>query len=91
VKRLNRTLLDEWAHVQVYRSETERIALGPWLHIYNHHRNYTAIGSPPINRATHQAEPTQLAGVCARLSRCVLSRAAGTIHHPCNAFGRRRR
>ena len=54
VERFNRTLLDEWAYVQPYQSETERIeALEPWLHTYNHHRNHTAIGGPPISRATN--------------------------------------
>ncbi len=56
VERFNRTLTDEWAYVQIYHSETERIsALAEWIHIYNHHRNHTAIGGPPITRATNQA------------------------------------
>ncbi len=56
VERFNRTLLDEWAYVQVYRSEAERVAaLEPWLHTYNHHRNHTAINGPPISRATNLA------------------------------------
>jgi transposase InsO family protein len=56
VERFNRTLLDEWAYVRVYRSEDERVgALAEWIHIYNHHRNHTAIGSPPISRATNVA------------------------------------
>lgn len=54
VERFNRTMLDEWAYIRVYQSETERVdALAPWLHTYNHHRNHTAIGGPPINRATN--------------------------------------
>jgi hypothetical protein len=57
VERFNRTLLDEWAYVRVYNSETERVdALADWIHIYNHHRNHTAIGGPPISRATNLAE-----------------------------------
>jgi Phage integrase, N-terminal SAM-like domain len=56
-------------------------------------------GSPALHlrrpRLEHELNPpggtNTISGVCARLSRCVLSRAAGTIHHPCNAFGRRRR
>ncbi|MPZ24223.1 MAG: transposase, partial [Dehalococcoidia bacterium] len=44
VERFNRTLLDEWAYVRLYR----------WLHIYNHHRRHTAIGGfPPISRVTN--------------------------------------
>ena len=51
VERFNRTLCDEWAYIRVYTSETERIdALAHWIHIYNHHRNHTAIGGPPISR-----------------------------------------
>ena len=45
VERFNRTLLDEWAYVRVYRSDTARNrALDRWLHLYNHHRAHTAIG-----------------------------------------------
>lgn len=56
VERFNRTLMDEWAYVRVYTSETERIAaLADWLHTYNHHRNHTAIGAPPITRVTNPA------------------------------------
>lgn len=53
-ERFNRTMLDEWAYIRLYQSETERTdALAPWLHTYNHHRNHTAIGGPPITRATN--------------------------------------
>lgn len=56
VERFNRTLLDEWAYVRPYTSETERTtALDTWLHTYNHHRNHTAIGGPPITRVTNPA------------------------------------
>ena len=56
MERFNRTLLDEWAYVTTYQSEDERVAaLEPWLHTYNHHRNHTAIGGPPISRATNLA------------------------------------
>jgi transposase InsO family protein/transposase-like protein len=56
VERFNRTLADEWAYIRPYNSETERIdALAEWLHTYNHHRNHTAIGGPPISRATNLA------------------------------------
>ncbi|MEU4767679.1 IS481 family transposase [Actinosynnema sp. NPDC023794] len=52
VERFNRTLLDEWAYAQAYRSETERReALPRWLHTYNHHRGHTALkGLPPASR-----------------------------------------
>jgi transposase InsO family protein len=51
VERFNRTLVDEWAYVRVYRSDTTRTAaLARWLHLYNHHRHHTAIGGPPIHR-----------------------------------------
>ena len=57
VERFNRTLLDEWAYAQVYRSNSQRThALDRWLHRYNHHRGHTALGGePPINRATNLA------------------------------------
>jgi transposase InsO family protein len=52
VERFNRTLLEEWAYAQPYRSETERRqALPQWLHTYNHHRGHTALGGlPPASR-----------------------------------------
>jgi transposase InsO family protein len=44
-ERFNRTLLDEWAYVRVYRSDTARNqALIRWLHLYNHHRSHTSLG-----------------------------------------------
>lgn len=57
VERFNRTLLDEWAYVRVYRSETaRRAALDRWLHLYNHHRTHTALGGqPPITRINNVA------------------------------------
>ena len=48
VERFNRTLLDEWAYVRTYRSDTARNrALDRWLHHYNHHRAHTALGAQP--------------------------------------------
>ena len=45
VERFNRTLLDEWAYVRVYRSDAARVqALKRWLHLYNHHRSHTSLG-----------------------------------------------
>lgn len=58
VERFNRTLLDEWAYVRVYRSESARTrALDRWLHRYNHHRCHTALGGlSPISRVTNLPE-----------------------------------
>jgi transposase InsO family protein len=55
VERFNRTLLEEWAYVRVYRSERSRTqALGRWLHQYNHHRSHSALGGlPPVSRVTN--------------------------------------
>ena len=55
VERFNRTLLDEWAYVRVYRSENARTtALARWLHLYNHHRAHTTLGgNPPISRVNN--------------------------------------
>jgi transposase InsO family protein len=57
VERFNRTLLDEWAYVRVYRSDHARTsALDRWLHLYNHHRAHTALGSnPPMARVNNVA------------------------------------
>jgi len=45
VERFNRTLLDEWAYVRVYRSDAaRRRALDRWLHLYNHHRAHSSLG-----------------------------------------------
>ncbi len=58
VERFNRTLLEEWAYVRVYRSEPARTrALDRWLHRYNHHRCHTALGGlSPISRVTNLPE-----------------------------------
>jgi transposase InsO family protein len=55
VERFHRTLADEWAYAQPYRSETERrAALPDWLHTYNNHRGHTAPGGhPPASRVTN--------------------------------------
>ncbi|PWI20086.1 IS481 family transposase [Streptomyces sp. Act143] len=57
VERFNRTLLDEWAYVRPYTSNTERTAaLADFLHTYNHHRCHTALGGqPPISRVNNAA------------------------------------
>ena len=55
VERFNRTLLDEWAYVRVYRSDVDRTqALDRWLHLYNHHRSHTSLGGQaPITRVNN--------------------------------------
>jgi transposase InsO family protein len=55
VERFNRTLLDEWAYVRVYRSDHARTrTLDRWLHLYNHHRAHTALGGhPPMTRVNN--------------------------------------
>ncbi|MFD0327253.1 IS481 family transposase [Streptacidiphilus monticola] len=57
VERFNRTLLDEWAYLRPYASNTERAeALTPFLHTYNYHRCHTALGGqPPITRVNNPA------------------------------------
>ncbi|MBZ6177397.1 IS481 family transposase [Streptomyces olivaceus] len=57
VERFNRTLLDEWAYLRPYTSNTERTAaLADFLHAYNHHRYHTALGGhPPISRVNNPA------------------------------------
>ena len=64
VERFNRTLLEEWAYVRVYRSEQARTAaLARWLHHYNHHRGHTALGGlPPVSRVTNSRDSTASAG-----------------------------
>jgi transposase InsO family protein len=55
VERFNRTLLDEWAYVRLYRSNAERTrALDRFLHTYNHHRGHTSLGGRPPISATNQ-------------------------------------
>ena len=55
-ERFNRTLLDEWAYVRIFRSEAARArALDGFLHRYNHHRHHTAIGSTPMERVINVA------------------------------------
>lgn len=54
VERYNRTLLAEWAYARPWTSDSQRTrALTAWLHLYNHHRHHTAIGSPPIRRVSN--------------------------------------
>ena len=45
VERFNRTLLEEWAYVRLYRSNGRRLdALATWLDFYNRERPHTALG-----------------------------------------------
>ena len=52
VERFNRTLLEEWAYVRLYRSNSARLrALGRWIEFYNSARPHTALdGQPPASR-----------------------------------------
>jgi transposase InsO family protein len=51
-ERFIQTLLREWAYRFTYPSSHERREMLPrYLHVYNHHRGHTALGSqPPITR-----------------------------------------
>lgn len=55
VERFNRTLLDEWAYVRIYRTDAARNqALTRWLHLYNHHRSHTSLGGQaPMTRVNN--------------------------------------
>lgn len=55
VERFNRTLLEEWAYLRLYTTNTERTqALQDFLHTYNYHRCHTALaGQPPITRVNN--------------------------------------
>ncbi len=52
VERFNRTILDEWAYVRLYRSNEARLAALPrWIETYNRRRPHTALGGrPPASR-----------------------------------------
>jgi transposase InsO family protein len=48
VERFNRTLLEEWAYVRLYRSNGARLqALSRWVEFYNSSRPHTALGGRP--------------------------------------------
>jgi len=52
VERFNRTLLDEWAYVRAYDTNTERLeTLQPWVNDYNWQRAHSSLGNrPPVSR-----------------------------------------
>jgi transposase InsO family protein len=52
VERFNRTMVEEWAYVRLYTSNTQRLrALERWLDFYNRRRPHTALGGrPPVTR-----------------------------------------
>lgn len=52
VERFNRTMLEEWAYLKLYRSNGARLnALPWWIDTYNRRRPHTALGGlPPISR-----------------------------------------
>jgi transposase InsO family protein len=52
VERFNRTMLEEWAYVKLYRSNGARLdALSRWIDTYNRRRPHTALGGlPPVSR-----------------------------------------
>ena len=53
-ERFNRSMLDEWAYVRLYRSNGARLAALPrWIDTYNRRRPHTALGGrPPISRVS---------------------------------------
>ena len=55
IERFHRTMAQEWAFTRHYPNElARRSALPAWLHVYNHHRQHSAIGKvPPITRLTN--------------------------------------
>jgi hypothetical protein len=44
VERFNRTLLEEWAYVRPYTTNSQRLRLlSSWLHRHNFYRAHTAL------------------------------------------------
>ena len=58
VERFHRILLEEWAHIRPWNSDTQRrAAYDGFLHFYNHHRSHGALDwATPIATLTHLAE-----------------------------------
>ena len=45
VERFHRILLEEWAYIRAWTSDTERTELySAFIHFYNHHRPHGALG-----------------------------------------------
>ena len=45
IERFHRILLEEWAYIRDWHSETERhLAYDGFMHFYNHHRSHGALG-----------------------------------------------
>ena len=48
-ERFIRTLLNEWAYSQLYRSNARRLHQLPrWVYFYNSRRHHTALGGSPM-------------------------------------------
>ena len=65
VERFHRILLEEWAYVRDWTSETERVAgYDAFMHFYNQHRSHGALGwhSPmaTLNRCTDNVPATHI-------------------------------
>jgi transposase InsO family protein len=55
IERFHRILLEEWAYIRPWRSDTQRtLAYDRFLHFYNHHRSHGALGwsTPAATLAT---------------------------------------
>ena len=64
VERFNRTLLEEWAYIRDWTSETDRVVgYDRFMHFYNQHRSHGALGwLTPIATLTHCAGDNVPAG-----------------------------
>ncbi|MDJ0768446.1 MAG: IS481 family transposase [Ilumatobacter sp.] len=58
VERFHRILLEEWAYVRDWQTDTQRRdAYDGFMHFYNHHRSHGALGwASPIDTLTHCSE-----------------------------------
>ena len=57
IERFHRILLEEWAYIRPWHSETQRrTGYDRFLHFYNHHRSHGALDwATPIATLTHLA------------------------------------